>query len=309
MTLTWASDLEFSGRRVRVRKTGAILTLDRALLRDLWRSATLYAPVRLVGAVARLTRPSVRVWFAPDQARPWYLVWNVATWAGAGLVRRPEDADVAFFFDDSTTGAPPLAGVPARRVNYGCTDVSKSKVAAVFEQVFGYALAVDPRAWTGPAVEKGELNGAHDGRMVVCPTDPLPGRIYQHVVDNSDGAFVDDLRTPMVGGRPVLVFVKRRPLAERFANFNTRATLTTPEAVFSPDEIERLSAFAVAMGLDWGGLDVLRDRVSGRLYVVDVNKTDMGPPLALPWTDKLRAVSRLAKAFRVLVEARPEDRL
>lgn len=307
MTLAWASDFEFSGRNVRVRKTGARLVIDRALLKDVWRWASLYAPVRVVGAMRRLVRPSARVWFAPDKARPWYLVWNVATWAGARIASRPEDADVAFFFDDSTHGVAP-APPGLRVINGACTDVSKSRVAEAFEAVFGYALAVDPRTWTGPAVEKGELNGAHDGRTVVCPTDPLPGRIYQRVVDNSDGAFVDDLRTPMVGGRPAAVFVKRRPLNDRFANYNTRVTLTTPEAVFSADEIERLAAFAREMGLDWGGLDVLRDRESGRLYVVDVNKTDMGPPLALPWTDKLRATARLAKAFRALVEARPEDR-
>lgn len=307
MTLAWASDFEFSGRNVRVKKTGARLVIDRALLTDVWRWASLYAPVRAVGALLRLVRPSARVWFAPDKARPWYLVWNVATWAGARFASRPEDADVAFFFDDSTHGVPPVAP-GLRLINGRCTDVSKSRVAEAFERVFGYPLAVDPRTWTGPAVEKGELNGAHDGRTVVCPTDPLPGRIYQRVVDNSDGQFVDDLRTPMVAGRPVVVFVKRRPIRDRFANYNTRVTLTTPEAVFSPDEIERLSAFAAEMGLDWGGLDVLRDRASGRLYVVDVNKTDMGPPLALPWTDKLRAIGRLAKAFRALVEARPEDR-
>jgi hypothetical protein len=307
MTLAWASDFEFSGRNVRVKKTGARLVIDRTLLTDVWRWASLYAPVRVVGALRRVVRPSARVWFAPDKARPWYLVWNVATWAGARFASRPEDADVAFFFDDSTRGVPPAA--PGLRVINGrCTDVSKSRVAEAFEAVFGYPLAVDPRTWTGPAVEKGELNGAHDGRTVLCPTDPLPGRIYQRVVDNSDGEYVDDLRTPMVAGRPAAVFVKRRPLRDRYANYNTRVTLTTPGAVFSPDEVERLSAFAAEMGLDWGGLDVLRDRASGRLYVVDVNKTDMGPPLALPWTDKLRAVGRLAKAFRTLVETRPEDR-
>lgn len=307
MALAWASDFEFRGRNVRVRKTGARLVIDRALLRDVWRWASLYAPVRVVGALRRLVRPSARIWFAPDKARPWYLVWNVATWAGARFAHGPEAADVGFFFDDSTHGvAPAAAGL--RVINGGCTDVSKSRVAEAFERVFGYPLAVDPRVWTGPAVEKGELNGAHDGRTVVCPTDPLPGRIYQRVVDNADGEHVDDLRTPMVGGRPVLVFVKRRPLRDRFANYNSTVALTTPEAVFSVEEIDRLSAFAAEMRLDCGGLDVLRDRPSGRLYVVDVNKTDMGPPLALPWTDKLRATSRLAKAFRKLVEARPETR-
>jgi len=72
------------------------------------------------------------------------------------------------------------------------------------------------------------------------------------------------------------------------------------ELGYTPEEIEKLGAFARAMGLDWGGLDVLRDRRTGRLYVVDVNKTDM-PPIALPWADKLRATSRLAAALRQLI--------
>jgi hypothetical protein len=58
------------------------------------------------------------------------------------------------------------------------------------------------------------------------------------------------------------------------------------------------------MHLDWGGLDVLRDRADGRLYVVDVNKTDMGPPIALPWADKLRATRLMARALLELLEAR-----
>ena len=74
-----------------------------------------------------------------------------------------------------------------------------------------------------------------------------------------------------------------------------------PQDVFTDAEIERLGAFSRAMGLDWGGLDVLRDRASGRLYVVDVNKTDMGPPIALPFLDKIAAVSRLGRALRQLV--------
>lgn len=301
----WASDFEFARGRVRVRKTGADLKIDRALLADVRAWAACYAPVRLMGAWRRLTRPGPRVWFTPDQPRPWYLVWNAATWSGVRFAKTPQQADAAFYFDDSTLGRAPRLG-PERRINYDCTDVSKSRVAAAFEAAFGYALAVDPTTWTGQAVEKGENNGAHDGRLVQCPTVPLPGRTYQRVVDNSDGDFVDDLRTPVVGGRPRAVFIKRRPLADRFANFNTRVTLTTPEAVFSADEIERLSAMAAELRMDWGGFDVLRDRISGKIYVVDANKTDMGPPLALPLKDKLRATAVLAAAFRELAAAPPE---
>ena len=88
---------------------------------------------------------------------------------------------------------------------------------------------------------------------------------------------------------------------DRFANHNSSVSLVRPRDVFSDDEIEQLGAFARAMGLDWGGLDVLRDRMSGRLYVVDVNKTDMGPPIALPFLDKIAAVAALGRALRQLV--------
>ena len=50
-------------------------------------------------------------------------------------------------------------------------------------------------------------------------------------------------------------------------------------------------------GLEWGGVDVLRDNASGKIYIVDANKTDMGPPVALNLGDKLKATRRMAKAF------------
>lgn len=303
MNAVWTDDFDFSwGRRgvdLRVRKTGADVRVDGAVLRDLATWLAFYAPVRLKAAATGLLRPGPRVWFAPDRPRPWYLIWAVAAWGGVRFADSADAADVAFYFDDSTTGAAPAASV--RTLNGACTDVSKSRVAAVFEDVFGYPLSIDPETWTGLAVEKGEGNGAHDGQVVACPQRRRADRVYQRVVDNAEGGLVHDLRTPFVGGHPVLVFVKSRPVDARFANLNTGCRLTTPEAVFSPEEVERLSAFARAMGLDWGGLDVLRDRASGRVYVVDVNKTDMGPPIALPWLDKLRAVRRLSRALLALL--------
>jgi hypothetical protein len=98
----------------------------------------------------------------------------------------------------------------------------------------------------------------------------------------------------------VVVFIKRRPRAERFENHNTSVSLGDPKKLFSADEIEKIGVFAREMKLDWGGLDILRDRASGRLYIVDVNKTDM-PPLALPFIDKMRASRRLGLALKELV--------
>ena len=295
----WTSDFVIAGRTLTVKKTGARVVVDRQVLTAFARWLALYAPVRARSVALSLIRPGPRIWFAPDRPRPWYLIWAAAAWSGARIASSPLNADAAFYFEDATHGRPPTPDI-AKRFNFECLDVSKSHVAAVFEQVFGYPLALDPARHDGLAVEKSEANGVHDGRVVLCPRQPAPARVYQALVSNIEDGEAVDLRTPFVGGRPVVVFIKRRPIDKRFANFNTAVSLAEPSDVFSPDEIERLSAFAKAMKLDWGGLDVLRDAATGRLYVVDVNKTDM-PPIALPWRDKLRAVSRLAAALTELI--------
>lgn len=293
------SDFAFSRRDIRVKKTGAVIALNRNLAHGVARWLSLYLAVRAKSAINlfRPTRP--RVWFTPDRPRPWYLVGLAAIWSGVQFADGPEHADAAFYFEDATFAHPPRT-THARALNFDCGDVSKSHVARVFEDVFGYPLAIDPRAGSGPCVEKGEKNGAHDGRVVQRPASPLPGKVYQRLVDNVEGDEAIDLRTPFVGGRPVVVFLKRRPIATRFGIDNNSVTLLSPNAVFSPDEIARLSMFTRAMQLDWGGLDILRDRGSGRLYVVDVNKTDM-PPLALPLRDKIRAIALLGEALRRLI--------
>ncbi len=57
--------------------------------------------------------------------------------------------------------------------------------------------------------------------------------------------------------------------------------LADPLTYFSAAELAQISEFARLIGLEWGGVDVLRDRTDGRLPIVDANKTDMGPPIAL----------------------------
>ena len=71
--------------------------------------------------------------------------------------------------------------------------------------------------------------------------------------------------------------------------------------VFSADELAMIARFNARMGLDWGGLDILRDRADGRIYIVDVNKTDLGPVIALSWSDKARCMGRLGRALNALI--------
>lgn len=300
----WGTDFQIVDGYVHVKSTGVRFKNDWQLWADIWRWFTYYLFVRAHGVWARLKRRSrLRIWFTPHQPRPWYIIWAAMVWGGMEFARSPEAADAAFYFEDQTVATPPQRP-HANAFNFGVGDVSKSTVARVMEEAFGYPLAIDPTIFSGEAVEKGEGNGVHDGRLVICPMQPVAGKAYQRVIktEGADG-WAHDLRTACVGGRPVVVFVKKKPAAARFSIQNTSVVVKAPEEVFSTTEIDQLQRFCAAMKLDWGGLDVLREQASGRLYVVDVNKTDTGPAVVLNWRDRARATTLLSEALRRMVSA------
>lgn len=301
MQRSWFSTFTIRDGVVHYHDTGARIRLDGALLHDIAAWLTYYIPIRLNAAVRHLVRPGPRLWFMPKAPPPWYLIWNASAWIGARAAASPEKADACVYFEDATWATSHEAAFVGC-INGRCRDVSKTRVAEVFARVFGYDLLVDPALSSGGAVEKGEINGAHDGRIVQCPSLARPGRVYQRLIETGCDDLVEDLRTPCVGGEPVLVFIKRRSRAERFANVNTSVALADVGAVFSAQELARIRTFLREMQLDWGGLDILRERGSGRLYIVDVNKTDM-PPLKLPFKDKMRASRLLGAALHELVGA------
>jgi len=302
-------DYELKGDHVIASTTGARIDLNASLARDIARAVSFVGFVRALRALryAKGAKARARVAFFPLHPRTYYAIWPVCHLADVQIVRPDENPDLLFYFEDAAFRTAPLAPPSDRPVfNGDCIDIRKSRVTAAFEEVFGYSLAVDPTAHHGPAVAKSENNGVHDGRIVHCPLPAAePGQVYQRLVENTfDGRDYVDIRTPVVGGAIPFVYLKRRTADGRFTNDNRAVELADPKALYTDDEIARIGDFARAMRLDFGGLDVLRDRNDGRLYIVDVNKTDMGPPTALPGRQKLRAMRLLADAFAKLVDAR-----
>jgi hypothetical protein len=294
-------DFEWSLTGVNVRKTGARVPFDHAHLSEIFHWGVYFFAVLL----AKRPRNGPIIRFAPDPARPWYLIWPSLYLAGGRSASQGGTPDVWMHFEDQTQSAPvalPDDGKP--RWNFEANDLSKSRVAAAFEEAFGYALALDPTNQTGACVEKGEINGVHDGVIVSLPCAPKPGKVYQRLINNqaSDG-LVEDLRTPTVGGKPQFVYVKRRDVECRFTNDNSDCWLKAVEEVFSAGEISSIERFCAILKLDWGGLDILRDADSGLIYIVDANRTDMGPPIALPLNDKIKSTRQLATALQTMFEA------
>lgn len=302
MSKNWLSDFKVEDGAFLVKKTGHYIPMKWSLLANIlvWMSFyTLTQGWRIWHRICGHRRP--RIAFVPDVPRPWYFIWPVLHAAGALIEKDLTKADVIFHFDDSTLSAahlPDEANPNAKLINFGCTDVSKTIVADAFARAAGYSLAVDPREYDGPMVEKSEINAAHDGRIIEGPMDPIEGKTYQRLIDNRiDGDLVEDLRTTFVNGEPTIVFKKRRPQSRRFLNENSDVSYTFPNACFTADEIDIIRRFAREIGLDWGGVDVLRDAKSGQIFIVDANKTDMGPPVAMKLGDKLRTTRLMAKAF------------
>ncbi|NHK28901.1 hypothetical protein FF098_013345 [Parvularcula flava] len=304
------NDFSYKNGQLIVKHTGAAIPLDAGFFRDVARVAGFTMEISAISAAraarARLAAqeqrtPRIRIAFAPTMPQVWYAIWPVCHLAGIDIVRDPAQADILFYFDDRETAQGMPAGLPATyMINARCIDIRKSRVAEVFESVFGYSLSIDPFTHSGLALMKSERNGVHDGQITPCPyVVPRKGAVYQRLVDNTtDGRIYTDIRTPVVGGSLPVIYLKQRTSSMRFSNENIKVSLTTADDQFSAEEQSLILAFAREIGLEFGGLDVLRDRRDGRIYIVDVNKTDMGPPTALPRAEKLIAMQKLADAFR-----------
>ena len=246
--------------------------------------------------------PRLRVLCHPAVPSPHQVLYKVCAASGFRITGDPDAPHDVAFHTMKTRGE---CGLPASTpvVNRACIDVSKRCVARAFAEAFGRELAVDPAAHHGPIVEKSDENHAHDGRVLDGPLDPgevRADRVYQRLVDATDGEEVVDLRTPIYGGRIPVVIEKRRPVPRRFDNFQRNLRLHEPADVFTDDERERLLRFAALIGLEFGELDVLRDR-DGRLYVVDANNRPAGPAKELEPAHKRRAFDRMVEHFGWMV--------
>ncbi len=251
-----------------------------------------------------LTYPAV-----PDLG---YVLGKLCALLGYVCTNDPKsDFDFAWHFEDTTcsAGSLPVDVDPARTFNARCLNIGKGYIAQVFKEVFGYSLAIDPTSYVGLAAVKSNQNALHDGRTIRCPIAPTNVRancVYQQLVDNETGdGTVSDLRVVIHRGRLPLVYRKFRPTETRYSNTNERAELCQPEGVFSVDERVQLLRFAEKIGMDFGEADVLRDRNSGKIYVVDANNTPTGPPNGLSEQDSARAFHILLESFHQLLTAYP----
>lgn len=185
-------------------------------------------------------------------------------------------------------------------VNLFSRDISKIYVDKAFKEVFGYSTIVDPLSYKGKCVKKNDINAKHDGVILNCPINKTEeGFIYQILIDNTCGEnLVEDIRIPIVKNALDFVYLKRRSIHERFKNTTVNTTICEIINILNKDEIELVNAFCKLINLEYGELDVLRNKADNRIYIVDVNNTPQGPPANTSKPDKIWAIKQIASHFK-----------
>lgn len=160
-----------------------------------------------------------------------------------------------------------------RVINYKCTDISKDKVEELFAAVFGYSSLVDPFVYQGECVEKNTINGKHDASIIVCPIpSKKKGYIYQKLINDTENGMALNYRVPVFGNSIPFLTQRYKPLSDRF-DCTESARLVDLHKAFTQDEIVKILKFCRLLGLDYGELDVMRDKGDGRIYILDANNT------------------------------------
>ena len=217
--------------------------------------------------------------------------------------------DVAVKYHDATfTDPAELAALPASRpvINRGSLDISKERVDREVKAVFGTGTLVDPATYQGRVVEKTNLNSRRGWAIVDAPVvETRDGFVYQRLIDSTtgEGHYVE-YRVPVHDGRIPLVYRKVIAEAERFKKTADVVTIERPETHFSSDELAGIAQVCAAMGVEYGEVDVLRDRADGVPYVIDVNHTPFGRLKGLGHGDRAQAYQTLAASFQRMCESR-----
>ena len=314
--MSYFKGIQLKGGKIFVGTTGATIDINKTFFKDM--SAVLkifiyFKTTELKNLLKKKTYQK-KLAFYPESPGPWFNIWQVSRLANLRTITDIQDADYIFAFEDSTLtkfDKKTFSPVNARIINQDINNISKEHVADVFETTFGYSLKIDPLTHVGPAIRKSDSNGTHDGIVIQCPIDKSEQRenqSYQYLVDSTfNGTTSEDLRVAYVLGELALVYHKHKPLDDRFGTHYLSVDVYKPEDVFSNEEINLIKSFCQTMHLDFGAIDVMRDKNNGRIYIVDVNKTCM-PVLSLPLKTQIECQQKIADALMKGLENMEADK-
>jgi hypothetical protein len=251
-----------------------------------------------------LLRKPRRILLYPEiPIMPDYVIGYIARVLGCVITSNPDDGfDVILRWEDTTfqNDNPVLDKLAKDRpvINLRCMDISKERVEECFKEVFGYGSFVDPLIHKGVCVQKSNLNAKHDGVILKCPIKEIQtGNIYQRLIDiQYEDALTSEIRLPIFKQTIPVVLIKYKTLQDRFG-VSISGEAVQPEECLSEGEIAKIQLFCERLGMDYGELDILRDKLDGRIYIIDANNTPCIHFAGFSEWAKIRILKRLAVAF------------
>lgn len=248
----------------------------------------------------------------PD--REFYTIVAIFMRLGYFATRDPDSAfDFAVAWQDCTwvDDQPLLEAIASDKpvLNLGCRDISKKRVEAVFESIFGYSTFIDPTKYVGACVRKYDEN-ARGGSVIRCPVAAVePQFVYQRLIDSAHAGRMIEYRVPIVLDQLPVVYVQEKSIpAETIKTEKLSLQVSSASAVFSDSECILIRSFCRDMGLDFGELDIVRANDDQRIYILDANKTPGGFGMLnkMKWQPAQRhtAIERLSVAFETGLRAR-----
>lgn len=269
----------------------------------------------------KLNKYRKKILFYPDLPSQFATIYQVCLFLGYSVTNNiEENYNAAIKWKDATFSPNDyqllhLLSRDENLINVGSEDISKSYIAKIFQSVFDYSIEVNPVTHTGSCVVKSNLNYKHDGKIISCPISQVESDVvYQKLIDaRVEDNKILEFRVPVFKQLIPLVYLclKESLTEKRFLGYESFVSVqvTDTSEVFSEDEIYKLLLFCQRMGLDYCELDVLRDKVEGRIYIVDANNTPSSiglfEPLIRPLdkcllspTQRSNTLEKLAQAFK-----------
>lgn len=256
----------------------------------------------------------MKIFFSPVIPKKWdYSIISMIHYLGYSVAKRVDlPFDFAYMWEDETfiKPSPELLEIARTKLvlNINCTDISKLKVNQLMKEIYGYDSLVDPRIYQGYCIRKNDENGKSGGIIILCPdplVDDIDGSIYQQFIEtNPDGPQLE-YRVPIVMGTIPVVFevIKDNPheVDGKLIKNQRKRTITPKNTIdiFSGVEQAQILLFCKKLGFDIGELDVLRCSETGRIHIIDANKT----PTYFSMLNRYWKPAEKRKAIAIIAEA------
>jgi hypothetical protein len=163
-----------------------------------------------------------------------------------------------------------------RVLNYHLLDTTKYAVDQYHREALGYSSLV-PKGYIGKVVVKRNQQARNAAFISdryydnYAATDSPNYRVSQKFINTEHTPGWCTEHRAAIFSREILLIEKKKRSRYRFNSFAEQYRIVDMEDVFSLPEIDQIFKFCCVSGLDFGELDILRDKDDGRIYIVDIN--------------------------------------